>query len=89
MYRVKIAETLVTFFNAEMTLYTVVKNDESVPAAREAQEEAVELLNREVNREIEIASSIEDAILKKSKDYGGEMRCTNIKTARATHRVVA
>ena len=68
-YRVKIAEKLMTFFNAEMTLFTVVKDRESVLQAKETQAEAVRLLGREINCEIEIASSVEGAILKKSKDY--------------------
>ena len=68
-YRVRLTEKLMTFFNAEMTLFTVVKDEESVLAAKETQKEAVKLLNREARCEIEIAGSIEDAILKKSKDY--------------------
>ncbi len=68
-YRVKIAENLAAFFNAEMTIFTIVKDEKSVLLAKEKQEEAIKLLNREVNREIEVASSIEDTILKKSKDY--------------------
>lgn len=68
-YRVKIAEALMAFFNAEMTLFTVVRDKESVLMAEETQKEATELLKREINCEIEIASSVEGAILKKSKDY--------------------
>lgn len=68
-YRVKIAEALMTFFNAEMTLFTVVRDKESVSMAKETQEEAARLSGREVNREIEVAGSVEDAILKRSKDY--------------------
>jgi len=68
-YRVKVAENLATFFKAEMTIFTVVKNEMSVLLAKEKQEEAIKSLNRVVDREVEVGSSIEDALLKKSKDY--------------------
>ncbi|VVB87403.1 putative Kdp system regulatory protein KdpQ [uncultured archaeon] len=68
-YRVNIAENLAAFFNAKMTIFTVVKDKESVLQAKEKQEKAIKLLNREVNREIEVANSIGDAVLKKSRDY--------------------
>ncbi len=68
-YRVKTAENLAAFFNAEMAIFTVVEYKDSVLPAKEKQEEAVKLLNKEVGREIEVASSIGDAVLKKSGDY--------------------
>lgn len=68
-YQVRIAENLMTFFNAKMTVFTVVKDKGSVLLAKEKQDEAVKLLNKEVDREIEVAGSIGDAILKKSRDY--------------------
>jgi amino acid transporter len=68
-YRVKTAENLAAFFNAEMTVFTVVKDKDSVLLAKEKQEEAIKLLNKEFGREIEVAGSIGDAVLKKSMDY--------------------
>jgi len=68
-YRVKTAENLAAFFNAEMTVFTVVKDKDSVLLAKEKQEEAIKLLNREANQEIDVVDSIENSILKKSKDY--------------------
>jgi amino acid transporter/nucleotide-binding universal stress UspA family protein len=68
-YRVKIAANLAAFFNAKMTIFTVVNNKASVAPAKKIQEEAIKLLNKEVDSDIEVAGSIEDAIFKKSKDY--------------------
>lgn len=68
-YRVKIAENLMMFFTAEMTILTVVKDEESVSLAKRKQEQTIELFNRKVDCEIEVSSSVEDAILKKSKNY--------------------
>jgi nucleotide-binding universal stress UspA family protein len=52
-----------------MTIFTSVKEKDSVSLAKEKQDEAIKLLNREVNREIEVTDSIDDTILKKSRDY--------------------
>lgn len=68
-YRVKIAEKLMAFFNAEMTIFTVVEDKDSVPLAEKKQEEAVKVLNKAVDHEVEVANSVEDAIVKRSKDY--------------------
>lgn len=68
-YRVKIAENLASFFNAEITIFMVVKDENSVLPGRKKQEEAIKLMNRVANCEIEVASSIENAVLRKSKDY--------------------
>jgi amino acid transporter/nucleotide-binding universal stress UspA family protein len=68
-YRVKIAENLAMFFNAEMMIFTAVKEKDSVLLAKEKQEEAIKFLKREVNGEIEVTDSIEDTILEKSRDY--------------------
>jgi len=65
--KIRIAENLAAFFNAQMTIFTAVSDQEAVLPARKKQEEAVALLNREVDCDIEIAGSIEDAILKKSR----------------------
>ncbi|HLB71734.1 MAG TPA: universal stress protein [Candidatus Methanoperedens sp.] len=67
--KIRIAENLAAFFNAQMTIFTAVSDQEAVLPARKKQEEAVALLNREVDCDIEIAGSIEDAILKKSRGY--------------------
>lgn len=68
-HRIKIAANLADFFNAKMTLFTVVNDEESIYLVKNMHDEAIKLLNREVDREIKTAISIEDAILKKSKDY--------------------
>jgi amino acid transporter/nucleotide-binding universal stress UspA family protein len=68
-YRVKIAEKLMIFFGASVTLLTIVEDDKFIPLAEKKLEEAVKLLNREVACEIEVARSIENTILRRSKDY--------------------
>jgi amino acid transporter/nucleotide-binding universal stress UspA family protein len=68
-YRVNFAEKLMKFFNAQMMIFTVVKDSNSIPQAQKTQEEAVKLLSFEVKHEIKIADSIPDEISRKSKDY--------------------
>jgi amino acid transporter/nucleotide-binding universal stress UspA family protein len=67
--RVKMANDLRTFFNAKMTIYTAVSDNDSVQIAKEIQDEAIEQLGKDIESEIEIAGSIDDAILMKSMDY--------------------
>jgi APA family basic amino acid/polyamine antiporter len=68
-HRVEIADNLRKFFNAKMTIYTAVSDNESIPLAKKKQEEAMEQLGKEVESVIEVAGSIDDAILIKSMDY--------------------
>ncbi|VVB94403.1 putative Kdp system regulatory protein KdpQ [uncultured archaeon] len=68
-YRVKTAENIAMFFNSEMTIFTVIRDKESALLVEKKQEEAIKLMKRKVKCEIEVAGSIEDAILKKSRDY--------------------
>ncbi|MDO9517916.1 MAG: amino acid permease [Methanosarcinaceae archaeon] len=68
-YRVEIAEKLMNFFNAELTLYTVVKDEGLISVAKAKHEEAAKLVERKVNSEVEVALSIENAVLEKSKNY--------------------
>jgi len=68
-HRIKIASNLADFFNAKMTIFTVVNDEESVPLAKNMQDEAVKLSKKEVDREIKVAISIEEVILQKSKNY--------------------
>jgi amino acid transporter/nucleotide-binding universal stress UspA family protein len=68
-HRVEIADNLRTFFNAKMTIYTAVSDNESIPLAKKKQEEAIEQLGKDVESVIEVVGSIDDAILMKSMDY--------------------
>ncbi|MFH1322243.1 MAG: amino acid permease [Methanobacteriota archaeon] len=68
-HRVEIADDLRTFFNAKMTIYTAVNDNESIPLAKKKQEEAIEQIGKDVESVIEVAGSIDDAILMKSMDY--------------------
>ncbi len=68
-YRIKIAEILMSFFDAEITIFTAVPDKESVLLATKRQEEAFKVLDRRIHYEIEVSSSIEGAILRRSGDY--------------------
>lgn len=68
-YRTIIADRLVDFFNAEMTLYTVVKDESAFEMAKSMQEKTTVLLKKEIDCQIKVAKSIGEAILKKSKNY--------------------
>jgi amino acid transporter/nucleotide-binding universal stress UspA family protein len=66
-YRIMIADKLADFFDAEMTLFTVVKDESLVGSAQEIQQETE--LDREFETRIEVSRSIEEAILNKATDY--------------------
>jgi amino acid transporter/nucleotide-binding universal stress UspA family protein len=68
-YRVGIADKLADFFDAEMTLYTVVKDENSVTRAQEMQERTAAQLEKEFDAQIEVSMSDEDAIVKKASNY--------------------
>lgn len=67
-YRIKIAEQLMDFFNAETTLFTVVTDKSSVPLAKETQEKATKLFRKYVHQQVEVSGSFEEVILERSKD---------------------
>ena len=68
-HRIQIASDLADFFNANMTIFTAVNDEKSVPPAKNMHDEAMKLLNKDIDREIKGAISIEEVILQKSKDY--------------------
>lgn len=68
-HRVELASNLADFFNARMTIFTVVNDEESVKLAKNMHDEAIKLSKKEVDHEIKVAVSIEDVILQKSKNY--------------------
>lgn len=68
-YRVMMAKQLMDFFNAEATLFTVVKDRRSVQSANEMHESTIKQVGATINSLIEVADSVEDAILKESTDY--------------------
>ncbi|TFH40467.1 MAG: amino acid permease, partial [ANME-2 cluster archaeon] len=68
-YRVGIADKLADFFDAEITLYTVVKDENSVTRAQEMQERTAAQLEKEFDAQIEVSMSDEDAIVKKASNY--------------------
>jgi len=67
-YRIRIAQQLMKFFSAEITLYTVVKDESLVNLAKKMQEKAMKLLEGNISSLIETGEK-EDAILKKTRDY--------------------
>jgi len=68
-HRVELASNLADFFNAKMTIFTVVNDEKSIQLAKNMQDESTKLLNKDVDREIKVAVSIDEVILQKSKDY--------------------
>lgn len=68
-YRVKISQRLMNFFKARVTLFTVVKDKETVPLGEKMHEAALALADTTMDSRITVASSVEDAIIKQSKDY--------------------
>ncbi len=68
-YRVHFVEKLIKFFNAQMTIFTVVKDRNSIPDMQKKHDETIKSLGISVKCEIEVANSIPDAISRKSKDY--------------------
>jgi len=68
-YRVLFAEKLMKFFNAQMTIFTVVKERSSIPDMQKKHDEMIKSLGMPVKYEIEVADSIPDAVSRKSKDY--------------------
>jgi APA family basic amino acid/polyamine antiporter len=68
-HRIKIASNLADFFNAKMTIFTAVHDEESVPLAKNMHDEAIKILNKVVDSEIKVAVSIDELILQKSNDY--------------------
>ena len=68
-YRIEIADNLANFFDAEMTLFTVVKDESLVGSAQKMQQKTAGLLEREFDTRIEVSRSVEEAILNKATDY--------------------
>ena len=68
-YRVRFAEKLMKFFNAQMTIFTVVKDRSSIPDVQKEHDKTMKSLGIPVKCEIEVADSIPDAVSRKSKDY--------------------
>ncbi|MFZ3384246.1 MAG: universal stress protein, partial [Candidatus Methanoperedens sp.] len=68
-HRIKIASDLADFFNAKMTIFTVVNDEGSVPLAKNIHDEAAKIVNKVIESEIKVAISIEEVILQKSNDY--------------------
>jgi len=68
-YRVHFVEKLMKFFNAQMTIFTVVKDRNSIPDMQKKHDETIKSLGISVKCEIEVANSIQDAISRRSKDY--------------------
>lgn len=68
-YRLRFAEKLMKFFNAQMTIITVVKERSSIPDVQKKHDETIKSLSIPVKCEIEVADSIPDALSRKSKDY--------------------
>lgn len=68
-YRVLFAEKLMKFFNAQMTIFTAVKERSSIPDMQKKHDKMIKSLGMPVKYEIEVADSIPDAVSRKSKDY--------------------
>ncbi|MCL7413348.1 MAG: amino acid permease [ANME-2 cluster archaeon] len=68
-FRVAMAQQLAEFFNARMTLLTVVGDDATVPQAQEMLDKATQIVKVAVNCQVVVSDSIEDTIVKQSKDH--------------------
>lgn len=68
-YRIAFAEKLMNFFNAQITVFTIVTDRSLLQQAQKTHDDAIKLLNFEIKHEIIIADSIPDEISRKSKDY--------------------
>ena len=68
-YRVHFAEKLMKFFNAQMMIFTVVKDASSIPDVQKKHDETIRSLSTDIKYEIIVADSIVDAVSRKSKDY--------------------
>jgi nucleotide-binding universal stress UspA family protein len=68
-YRVKFAEKLMDFFDAKLTILTVIEDHKQVEPARKKQQEVARLLNRSVSFDIEVSYSVVDKIIERSEDY--------------------
>jgi amino acid transporter len=67
--RIRIGEKLAGFFSAEMTIFTAVKDRESKERMERKHKDIMGKLERKTHSKIEIAGSLEKAILKKTKDF--------------------
>ncbi|MBW6519038.1 MAG: universal stress protein, partial [ANME-2 cluster archaeon] len=68
-FRVMMGQQLAEFFNARMTLLTVIGDDATVPQAQEMQDKATQIVKMAVNCQVVVSDSIEDTIVKQSKDH--------------------
>lgn len=68
-YRVHFAEKLRKFFNAEMMIFTVVKDESSIPYVQKKHDETIRSLSTDTRYEIEVSDSIANAISRKSREY--------------------
>jgi amino acid transporter/nucleotide-binding universal stress UspA family protein len=68
-FRVMGGQQLMEFFGAQMKLLTIVKDEASVPQAQEMLDNSARLVKGKINCQVKVADSVEDTIVKQSKDH--------------------
>lgn len=68
-YRLSVAEQLMKFFNAEMTLFTAASDERSAKAAKYMQENTIKQSDPRIHCQVGVADSTENAILERSSDH--------------------
>lgn len=67
--RVKIAADLAIFFNAKLKIFSVINDRQNIQTVKKMHDEAIASLKITADCEIKVAESIDNEIIRKSRDY--------------------